>query len=73
MTIEGYGSSKYTVNGGGEIIDVSGWRTGFKLNGNEILFETSSRYVVAGWLHSGGQVNYANDYSGSKPFSRWYD
>lgn len=62
---------KYTVNSWGEIIDARGYRTGFKLNGNEIMCETSSRYVTAGWLHSGGSVSYANDYNGNKPFSSW--
>ena len=49
MTITGTGyNDKYSVNGWGEILDSSGWRTGFKINGNELLCETSSRWVTAG-------------------------
>lgn len=74
MTITGTGyNDKYSVNSWGEILDSSGWRTGFKINGNELLCETSSRWVTAGWLHSGGSISYASDYRSNKPFSGWSD
>lgn len=71
MTI--YGScyrENFTVNSYGEIVDSGNGRTGYILRGNEIL---NGNFKTVGWLHYGGAVNYANDYSGNRLFMRWSD
>ena len=61
-------NEQYEVNSYGEITK-HGYRTDYTLNGNDIRLARDSRTI--GWLHSGGAVNYANDYNGDKPFRNW--
>lgn len=68
IVLEGWGSDKFEVNSWGEITK-HGFRTDFRLCGNNICLTSNSRTI--GWLHSGGSVGYANDYNGDKPFLRW--
>lgn len=69
--LNGYGfGESYYVNSFNEIVNSStGNRTQFKMIGTTICLVSDSRSV--GWLHSGGAVNYANDYAGEKPFASW--
>ncbi|MDE7455068.1 MAG: hypothetical protein K2M64_04495 [Clostridia bacterium] len=69
IIIEGSGYNEtYEVNSWGDITK-HGFRTDFKLRGNDICLSSNSRTI--GWLRSGGTVDYANDYNGNKPFRRW--
>lgn len=63
---------QYYVNPYNEIVKTStGSRTPFKVVGNDIYLVTDSRMIAIGWMHPGGAVNYANDYSGERPFTQW--
>lgn len=48
-----------------------GQRTGFRLDGDDVLDERGDRVQTIGWLRGNGTVDYANDYEGDKPFMRW--
>lgn len=64
----GYGDI-YEVNDWGDIITSGGMRTGYSLRGSDLVDE-SGRTI--GFLHF-GNVDYANDYSGSQPFRRYQE
>ena len=68
--IYGSGNDKYEIDGYGYIMKY-GQRTGFRLDGDDVLDERGDRVQTIGWLRGNGTVDYANDYEGDKPFMRW--
>lgn len=68
--IYGSGNDKYEIDGYGYILKY-GQRTGFRLDGDDVLDERGDRVETVGWLRGNGTVDYANDYEGDKPFMRW--
>lgn len=59
----GYGDV-YEVNDWGDIITSGGMRTGYSLRGSDLVDESG---------RTNGNVDYANDYSGSQPFRRYQE